>query len=75
MPAAEILETNPDQKPMRILRLPEVTHRTGLPRGSVYEQISLGLFPGPITLTVRTVGWVEREIEEWIIARIQARKR
>ena len=46
MPAAEILETNPDQKPMRILRLPEVTHRTGLPRGSVYEQISLGLFPG-----------------------------
>lgn len=61
--------------PARILRLPEVIRRTGLPRGSIYEQMAIGLFPKPIALTFRTVGWVEREIDEWIIERIRGRSR
>lgn len=60
--------------PTRILRLPEVSRRTGLPRGSIYEQMALGLFPKPIALTFRTVGWLECEIEAWIEARIRARR-
>ena len=59
--------------PARFLRLPEVSRRTGLPRGSIYEQIGLGLFPKPVSLTNRTVGWIESEVDAWIEARIRAR--
>jgi len=31
--------------PSRILRLPEVIKRTGLPRASIYQQMALGSFP------------------------------
>jgi prophage regulatory protein len=74
MPATETHQTHASSKPLRILRLPEVTLRTGLPRGSVYEQMALGQFPQPISLTFRTVGWLETEIEAWIQTRVLARR-
>lgn len=63
-----------DAAPVRILRLPEVMRRTGLPRGSVYEQIAIGLFPKQVPLTFRTVGWIESEVDAWVDQRIQARR-
>jgi prophage regulatory protein len=57
----------------RILRLPEVISRTGLPRASIYQQMALGAFPKPIALTVRSRGWIESEIAAWIETRIVAR--
>ena len=53
-----------------ILRLPEVKMRTGLPRSTIYLRISQGTFPLPVSLGMRSVGWVESEIEEWIAGRI-----
>jgi prophage regulatory protein len=58
-------------KPVRLLRLPEVVHRSGLPRASIYEQMAQGLFPKPVALSTRSRGWIEYEIEEWIAARIR----
>ena len=54
-----------------ILRLPEVKQRTGLSRSSIYLRISNKVFPAPISLGGRSVGWLEVEIEEWIVARIE----
>jgi len=56
--------------PTRILRLPEVKERTGLSRSTIYQRISTGDFPKPISLGGRAVGWVEAEIEEWLQGRI-----
>ena len=56
--------------PQRILRLPEVKMMTGLSRSSVYVHISQGIFPRPLALGVRMVGWPSREIEALIEARI-----
>lgn len=53
-----------------ILRLPVVKARTGISRSSVYLKISEGTFPKPINLGVRSVGWLESEINEWIQQRI-----
>ena len=53
-----------------ILRRPQVSARTGLCRSSIYDKISKGEFPEPISLGARSVGWLEDEIEDWLIARI-----
>ncbi len=56
----------------KILRLPDVTNRTGLSRSTIYLRISDGRFPTPISLGDRAVGWLESEIEQWILDRIEA---
>lgn len=45
-----------------ILRLPDVLALTGLSRSSIYLRVSYGLFPKPISLGGRAVGWPEHEI-------------
>jgi prophage regulatory protein len=59
--------------PGRILRLPEVMSRVGLRRASIYQHIALGSFPKQVALGVRAVGWLERQIDEWLSARIGSR--
>lgn len=54
----------------RICRLPEVVEMTGLSRSAIYALIAEGRFPSQINLGPRTVGWAEREINEWIEMRI-----
>lgn len=54
-----------------IIRLPEVIERTGLSRATIYKRISCGLFPAQVSLGAQAVGWVEREIDEWIDERIK----
>jgi prophage regulatory protein len=43
---------------MRIIRLKEVIESTGLARSTVYKFISDGVFPKPISLGDRCVGWL-----------------
>lgn len=53
-----------------ILRLPAVRTRTGLSRSSIYMRVKQGVFPAPIQLGPRAVGWVEAEIEAWLALQI-----
>jgi len=62
----------PNQK---ICRLRDVIARTGLPRSTIYELISRNEFPSQINLGPRSVGWIEKEIEDWIDRRIEASRR
>jgi len=57
----------------RTLRRSEVEGLTGLSRSSIYERVAAGTFPKPINLGGSAVGWLERELEEWLQARIQER--
>ena len=54
-----------------VLRLPEVKKRTGLSRSSIYLRITNNEFPASISLGGRAVGWLEQDIDEWIVARIE----
>lgn len=58
---------------MRIIRLKEVIDCTGLGRSTIYKYIAEGTFPKPVSLGDRSVAWVESEIHDWILARIEAR--
>lgn len=44
---------------------------TGLSRSTIYLRISEGLFPPPVSLGVRMVGWPESEIGAVNAARIR----
>jgi len=54
----------------KILRLPKVINKTGLPRSAIYNGMAEGTFPRSIQLTERTVGWIESEINRWIDLKI-----
>ncbi|KPQ27640.1 MAG: putative transcriptional regulator [Marinobacter excellens HL-55] len=58
---------------MRILRLRDVMEKTGLARSTVYKYIEAGTFPKPIDLGGRSVGWVDEEINDWILKKINQR--
>ncbi|MCX2687671.1 AlpA family transcriptional regulator [Pseudomonas sp. DCB_AW] len=58
---------------MRIIRLKEVIDSTGLARSTIYKYIGEGSFPKPVPLGDRCVGWVESEVHDWILARIDER--
>lgn len=54
----------------QILRLPAVKMTSGLSRSSLYLRISEGLWPKPVSLGGRSVGWPESEISAVNAARI-----
>lgn len=58
---------------MRIIRLKEVIDSTGLARSTIYKYIGEGTFPKPVSLGDRCVGWVDSEVHDWILARIEER--
>jgi prophage regulatory protein len=55
---------------MRILRIQEVTHTTGLSTSSVYKQIRLGEFPPSVKITKRASGWDAEAVHAWVAAKL-----
>jgi prophage regulatory protein len=53
----------------RYLRLPEIVHKTGVSRSTIYKLMAKGEFPRARRLTSRTVGWGDAEIEAWMDTR------
>ena len=54
-----------------ILRLPQVIKRTGLSRSSIYLRMTNDEFPDSVSLGGRAVGWLENDIDEWIVEKIE----
>jgi prophage regulatory protein len=57
-----------------ILKITEVTARTGLSESSIYAMAKIGSFPKQIKTGKRAAGWLERDVDEWLLDRIQASK-
>ena len=56
-----------------ILRLRQVTARTGLSRSTIYERIKAGEFPAQVPLGARAVGWLEADVNAWIARHVERR--
>lgn len=50
----------------------EVLDRVGMKRTWLKRAVSKGEFPAPVRISNRTL-WVEREVREWIDARLRER--
>ncbi len=55
----------------RLIRLPEVRHRVGLGRSTIYRWVAEDKFPKPVQLGGYTVAWAEDEVEAWIGSRLE----
>jgi prophage regulatory protein len=59
----------------RILRQPEVLHRCGISRSTMYRWIAEGLFPRQRSMKGlgqkgKAVGWLESDIDAWVNSRM-----
>jgi prophage regulatory protein len=59
------------QREPAILRRQHVESRTGLSRGTIHQYIKDGVFPKPVPLGPRAVGWLESEMSAWIAERVK----
>jgi prophage regulatory protein len=76
----ESAATKPDSmtsqraKSLHILRMKQLIERTNLSRATLYSLMGTDPgFPGKIKLTLRSVGWLESEVDAWIAARVASR--
>lgn len=72
---AEGTETRP-----KVVRLKTVVSRTGLARSTVYDRMNPNsprydrMFPRPFKIGQQAVGWLESEIDAWILASVRQRE-
>lgn len=50
----------------RFIRVPEVLRKVGISRTTLYELIKRGSFPNKVKISLRSVAFVESEVDEWI---------
>ena len=55
----------------RLIRLPEVQHRVGLGRSTIYRWMAEGKFPKPVQLGGYAVAWAEDDVVAWIASRLE----
>lgn len=53
----------------RIIRLPELINRTGLGRSTIYQLINDGKL-NRIKLGARSMGFLEKEVDDWIASKV-----
>ena len=60
----------------RLLRCPAVRTKAGFTANStLYSAMELHGFPRPVKIGLRSVAWIEDEVDDWIRSRIAARDR
>lgn len=68
------------QTAITILRRKQVEARTGLSRSTIYAKMRRNpkrpsdydpTFPTPVSVGAKAVGWIEAEIDAWLIAQIE----
>lgn len=52
-----------------ILKIKQVCEITALSKATIYREIKKGKFPAQVQLTDRNVGWLETDINVWIVSR------
>ncbi|MDK9362913.1 helix-turn-helix transcriptional regulator [Lelliottia wanjuensis] len=64
----------------KILRLKEVIKKLGISRSTIYDWLNTNsprydeTFPKQVHLGLKSVGWLEYELDEWLLSRKKAQK-
>lgn len=58
---------------LRILRRKDVEKKVKLCQATIYTKMNNGSFPKSIKLGPKTVGWIESEIDDWILEKMKER--
>jgi len=57
------------QQTINILRLALLRKKVGLGTSSIYQMMAEGRFPRPRKIGKRAVGWIEADIDQWLLSR------
>ncbi|MDR5018292.1 MULTISPECIES: helix-turn-helix transcriptional regulator [Yersinia] len=57
-----------------LIRLSGVMQKTGFKKSWIYFLMKQGEFPQSVKLGSRSVAWVEKEVNNWILERINKRE-
>lgn len=63
-------KTTQQNQELRLISLKDVVTRTALSKSTIYQLIKDGTFPKQIAISVRRVGWLESELDNWIRSKI-----
>lgn len=58
---------------MRLIKLKEVMHITTLGRSTIYKYMAEDCFPKSVSLGDRAVAWVEDEVQDWMMEKLEGR--
>lgn len=58
---------------MKFLKLQQVMEKTSLCSSSIYNLMKEGDFPKNVSVMGKRKAWLESEVEEWLMARIEER--
>jgi prophage regulatory protein len=61
-----------DSIPLKFLRFSAVRERTGLSRSTIWRLERRGVFPKHRRISANAVGWLEQEVNEWVLWRVKA---
>lgn len=56
---------------MKFLKLQQVMDKTTLCRSSIYNLIKAGEFPKNVTVMGKRKAWLESEVEDWMMSKIE----
>ncbi|WP_409420807.1 AlpA family transcriptional regulator [Pseudaeromonas sp. ZJS20] len=74
------MNTVTETTPSRFIRVREVLNRIGIGRSTLYDWINPQSprfdchFPKPVKIGTNAVAWLESDIDEWIMQRVNANK-
>lgn len=54
----------------RVIKIKEVCELTSLSKTTIYRRINDGSFPKPISLGPQRIAFLEKDVENWILAHI-----
>ena len=69
----EIKAKEVKNKPLRMLRMPDVIYCTGLARSTIYALMAKNKFPRQVKVSENTAAWVASEIDDYLAERIAMR--
>jgi prophage regulatory protein len=58
--------------PLKFLRFSAVRERTGLSRSTIWRLERKGVFPKHRRISANAVGWLEQEVNDWVLWRVKA---
>ncbi|MBB1464571.1 AlpA family phage regulatory protein [Vibrio sp. SG41-7] len=60
-----------NKAPLRFLKLQQVMDKTTLCRSSIYLLIKAGEFPGNYTVMGKRKAWLESEVDDWLMSKVE----
>ncbi|CNI88796.1 helix-turn-helix transcriptional regulator [Yersinia alsatica] len=57
-----------------LIRLPNVMQKTGLKKSWIYLLMKQGEFPQSVKIGARSVAWVENEVNNWVLDKVNKRE-